>query len=277
MGRGAVFITGASTGIGRTTAVRLGAAGFDVIPGLRRDEPLPKPVLAPVFLDLTDPDTIAAACDEVVARANGHLVGLINNAGVTINGPFETLSVEQWRQQFEVNLFGHVAITGTLLPALRANLGRVITVGAARGRLAAPFMSPYISSKFAVRGWMDALRIELGPQGIKAILIEPGAVSTPLWDKENAAIDDHMLTLGEADARRYAGPVAGSRKAAAAAERHAISPEDCAKVIEHALTSKRPQGRYLIGPDAHLQAGIAILPTRIVDGLARRAVREPPT
>jgi NAD(P)-dependent dehydrogenase (short-subunit alcohol dehydrogenase family) len=276
MGRGAVFVTGASTGIGRSTAVRLAAAGFDVIPGLRRDEPLPKPVLAPVLLDLADPASIEPACEEVVARANGHLVGLINNAGITVSGPFETLSLRQWRVQFEVNLFAHLAITGSLLPSLRSNAGRVITIGAARGRLAAPFMSPYISSKFAVRGWMDALRIELAPQGVKAILIEPGVVSTPLWDKENVAIDEHMAGLSDDDTQRYAGPVAGARRAAAAAERHAISPEDCAKVIEHALTAKRPQGRYLIGPDAHLQAGIAILPTRIVDGVARRAVRKPP-
>jgi NAD(P)-dependent dehydrogenase (short-subunit alcohol dehydrogenase family) len=276
MGRGAVFITGASTGIGRTTATRLATAGYDVIPGLRRDEPLPKPVLAPVILDLADRATIGPACEEVIARANGHLVGLINNAGVMVSGPFETVSLDDWRLQFEVNLFGHLAITNALLPSLRSNAGRVITVGAARGRVAAPYMSPYISSKFALRGWMDGLRIELAPQGIKAILIEPGAVSTPLWDKENAASDEHMATLGEDDSERYAGPVAGARKSAASAERHAISPEDCAKVIEHALTAKRPQGRYLIGPDAHLQAGIAMLPTRLLDGLARRSVRQSP-
>jgi NAD(P)-dependent dehydrogenase (short-subunit alcohol dehydrogenase family) len=275
MTRGVVFLTGASTGIGHATALRLANAGYDVIPGLRRDEPLPAPVKTPVLIDLADPDTIGPACKEVLERADGNLVALINNAGINVSGPFETLGLEEWRRQFEVNLFGHVAITSALLPALIENRGRIITVGSIGGRMSLPFLSPYTSSKFAVRGWIDSLRIELAPQGVKAVLIEPGAIATPLWSKGIAAVDAHLADLTEDQTRRYAAQMDGARKAAAMAERHAIAPERCAKVIERALTSPRPKGRYIVGPDAHLQAGIAALPTRALDTVTRLATRQP--
>ncbi|HEX3823421.1 MAG TPA: SDR family oxidoreductase [Mycobacteriales bacterium] len=275
MSRGAVFITGASTGIGNATALRLAKAGYDVIPGLRRDEPLPDPVKAPVLIDLADPDSIGPACAEVLSRADGRLVGLINNAGMTISGPFETLGLDQWRHQFEVNFFGHIEITTALLPALIANRGRVVTVGSVGGRMALPFLAPYTSSKFAVRGWMDSLRIEIAPQGVKAILIEPGSVATPLWAKGNTDADAHVAGMTADQIRRYGTQLDGARKAAAMAERLGIPPERCAKVIEHAITSARPKGRYLVGPDAHLQAGVAAMPTRVLDRVTRLAARQP--
>jgi NAD(P)-dependent dehydrogenase (short-subunit alcohol dehydrogenase family) len=275
MSRGAVFITGASTGIGQATAMRLAKAGYDVIPGLRRDEPLPDPVKAPVLIDLADPDSIGPACTEVLARANGQLIGLVNNAGIIVSGPFETVSLEQWRYQFEVNFFGHIAVTAALLPALIANRGRVVTVGSIGGRMALPFAAPYTSSKFAVRGWMDSLRIEIAPQGVRAILIEPGAVATPLWVKGNSDADAHIEGMTAEHVQRYGDQMDGARKAATMAERMGMPPERCAKVIEHALTSPHPKGRYLVGPDAHLQAGIAAMPTRVLDGVTRIATRQP--
>jgi NAD(P)-dependent dehydrogenase (short-subunit alcohol dehydrogenase family) len=275
MSRGVVFITGASTGIGHATAVRLAKAGYDVIPGLRRNEPLPDPVKPPVIIDLADPDSIGPACKEVLDRADGNLIGLINNAGINVSGPFETLPLEEWRHQFEVNLFGHVAITTELLPALLKTRGRLITVGSIGGRMSLPFLSPYTASKFAVRGWMDAIRIELAPQGVRAVLIEPGAVATEIWGKGNAAVDEHLDGLTADQRTRYASQIEGGRKAAAMAEKHAITPERCAKVIEKALTAKRPKGRYIVGPDAHLQAGIAVLPTPLLDGVTRLAARQP--
>jgi NAD(P)-dependent dehydrogenase (short-subunit alcohol dehydrogenase family) len=275
MSRGVVFITGASTGIGHATALRLANLGYDVIPGLRRNVPLPSPVKEPVLIDLADPDSIGPACKEVIERANGKLVGLINNAGINVSGPFETLDLDEWRRQFEVNLFGHVAITSALLPSLIDSQGRIITVGSIGGRMSLPFLSPYTSSKFAVRGWIDALRIELAPQGVKAVLIEPGAIATPMWSKGNAAVDEHLEGLTEDQKKRYAPQLDGALKAAAMSEKHAIPPERCAKVIEHAMTSRRPKGRYLVGPDAHVQAGIAAMPTRVLDGVTRLAVRQP--
>lgn len=273
MSRGVVFITGASTGIGRATALRLAAAGYDVIPGLRRDEPLPEPVQQPVLIDLGDPASIQPACKEVLARAEGRLVGVINNAGVNVNGPFEAIPLEEWRNQFEVNFFGHLAVTQDLLPSLLETKGRVITTGSIGGRMSFPFLGPYSASKFAVRAWMDALRIELAPHGVHAVLVEPGAIATPMWEKGNAAADDRLNGLDASIAARYADQMGGARKAAAMSERHAIPAEDCAKVIERAMTARKPKGRYLVGADAHLQAGIAAMPTRLSDAAIRLIAR----
>jgi NAD(P)-dependent dehydrogenase (short-subunit alcohol dehydrogenase family) len=273
MTRGTIFVTGASTGIGLATALRLAAAGYDVIPGLRRDAPLPEPVKAPVLIDLADPDSIGPACKEVLSRADGNLVGIVNNAGMSVGGVFEGLSIEDWRRQFEVNFFGHVAITQNLLPALVATHGRVVTVGSIGGRMSLPYLGPYTASKFAVRAWMDSLRAELKPQGVRAVLIEPGAIATPLWEKGTSDAMGRLDSLPDELKVRYERWVSGALKAAKLSERHAIPPERCAKAIEHALTSRRPKGRYLVGPDAHLQAVIAASPTRVLDGIISMIVR----
>jgi NAD(P)-dependent dehydrogenase (short-subunit alcohol dehydrogenase family) len=275
MSRGTIFITGASTGIGRAAAERLARAGYDVIPGLRRPDPLPDPVRPPVQIDLADAETIDTACAEVIERANGNLVGLVNNAGFTQSGPFEVLSVEDWRRQFEVNFFGHLAVTRALLPALLHTKGRIITTGSIGGRHAAPFIGPYSASKFAVRGWMDAMRRELAPQGVHAVLLEPGAIDTPIWDKGNAIADDLLARLTPEQQRRYDKQVAGARKTADFAASHAISADHCAKVIERAMTARRPKGHYVVGTDARLQAAIATLPSGLQDAVTRVIVRQP--
>jgi NAD(P)-dependent dehydrogenase (short-subunit alcohol dehydrogenase family) len=273
MGKGTVFITGASTGIGRATALGLANAGYTVIPGLRRDEPLPDPVAKPVLLDLAEPDTLGPACAEVLDRADGKLVALVNNAGMNVSGVFEALAMEEWRTQFEVNLFGHLAITQALLPALIANRGRVVTVGSIGGRMSLPYLAPYSASKFAVRAWMDALRGELAPQGVRAVLVEPGAIATPLWQKGTETAHERIDALSPEMRARYGRYMNGAFHTAEMAERHAIPAERCAKVIERAITARRPKGRYLVGPDARIQALIAILPTRLFDGIASVLIR----
>jgi len=138
MGRGAIFVTGASSGIGRATAERLAGIGYDVIPGLRRPDALPDPVKEPVTIDLADASSIGPATQQVLDRSGGKLVGLVNNAGYTVSGPCEALDVDDWRAQFEVNLFGHIAITRALLPALLENKGRIVNVGSIGGRMSSP-------------------------------------------------------------------------------------------------------------------------------------------
>lgn len=274
MGRGAIFVTGASSGIGRATAERLAKAGYDVIPGLRRPDALPEPIKEPVTIDLADESTIGPATQQVLDRADGRLVGVVNNAGYTVSGPCEALDVDDWRAQFEVNLFGHIAVTQALLPALLANKGRVVNVGSIGGRMSSPFIGPYNSSKFAVRAWTDAMRMELAPHGVHVSLIEPGSIDTPLWQKGNELADEQLEKLTDEQQRRYAQQIAGARKAADFAASHGIPPERCAKVIEHALTSRRPKGRYLVGSDARMQAAFSMMPVavsdRVMTGMLRR-------
>ena len=275
MTKGAIFVTGASTGIGKATVERLAADGYAVIAGVRRDADAPAAATGHVLIDLAEPESIAGAAKDLLEHTDGTLTGLVNNAGINVNGPFEVLPIDEWRRQFEVNLFGQLALTRDLLPALLASRGRVITVGSVGGRFSAPFLGPYSASKFAVRAWMDALRHELAPHGVKAVLIEPGAIDTPIWKKGTDHADAILGGMSDEQKQRYAGQVAGALKVAAMAERNAIPPAKVADVIAKALSTPRPSGRYLVGTDAKAQAVIAAAPTRISDWVTRRLVRAP--
>ena len=275
MGKRSVFVTGASSGIGRAAVVRLAEKGFDVVAGVRRDIDAPPEATSHVLIDLGDPDGISTACKEVLAQAGGSLVGLVNNAGINVNGPFEVVPLEEWRRQFEVNLFGHLAVTQELLPTLLENRGRIVTVGSVGGRFSAPFLAPYSASKFAVRAWSEALRSELGPHGVKVVLVEPGAVATQIWGKGNELADRTLEEMTEEQRQRYGAQVAGARRTADFAERNAVSPDVAANVIAKALTSRSPKGRYLVGADARLQAGLVVLPTRVLEGATRVMLRQP--
>ena len=272
MTKGAIFVTGASTGIGRATVERLAADGYAVIAGVRRDTDAPSAATGHVLIDLAEPESVTSAAKDLLEHTDGALAGLVNNAGINVNGPFEALPIDEWRRQFEVNLFGQLILTRELLPALLASRGRIVTVGSVGGRYSAPFLGPYSASKFAVRAWMDALRHELAPHGVKAILVEPGAIDTPIWQKGNAHADAVLDGLSEEQKRRYDGQVAGARKLAAMAERNAIPPAKVADVIAKALSTTRPAGRYLVGVDAKVQAVLAAAPTRLADWATRRLV-----
>lgn len=275
MTKGAIFVTGASTGIGRATVERLAADGYAVIAGVRRDADAPAAAVGHVLIDLAEPESVVRAAKDVLEQTDGALFALVNNAGINVNGPFEVLPVDEWRRQFEVNLFGQLSLTRELLPALLAGRGRIVTVGSVGGRYSAPFLGPYSASKFAVRAWMDALRHELAPHGVTAVLIEPGAIDTPIWNKGNAHADALLDGLSEEQKQRYQPQVAGARKLAAMAERNAIPPAKVAEVIAKALAARRPAGRYLVGVDARAQAVLAAAPTRVGDWVTRRLVRSP--
>jgi NAD(P)-dependent dehydrogenase (short-subunit alcohol dehydrogenase family) len=275
MSKGTVFVTGGSTGIGRATVDRLAADGYDVVAGVRKETDAPPSASSHVLIDLGEPESVKLAAKEVLARTDGRLAALVNNAGINVNGPFEVLTIDEWRRQMEVNFFGQITLTRELLPAILASRGRIITVGSVGGRFSAPFLGPYSASKFAVRAWMDALRHELGPQGVKAILIEPGAVETAIWGKGNSYADEILETLTDEQKRRYAKQIEGARKVAAMAERNAVPAAKAAGVIARALTASRPHGRYLIGADARVQAVVAALPTKAADRVLRLLLSQP--
>jgi NAD(P)-dependent dehydrogenase (short-subunit alcohol dehydrogenase family) len=270
MQRGAVFVTGANSGIGLATADHLAGLGFTVFRGVRRPDELPDTVKHAIEIDLSEPRSVERACAEVTERTAGRLVGLVNNAGYTVSGPCEALDIDDWRAQFEVNFFGHLAVTRALLPQLLANHGRVVNVGSIGGRFSAPFVGPYSASKFAVRAWSEAMRVELAPHGVHVALIEPGSIATPLWGKGQAGADVQLEKLTDEQRNRYAQQIEGARKAAKLAEKRGIPPEKCARVIVHALTADKPRARYLVGVDARAQAALAMLPARAVDGVTRR-------
>jgi NAD(P)-dependent dehydrogenase (short-subunit alcohol dehydrogenase family) len=272
MPQGFVVVTGSVSGIGRATAEQLAGLGYDVIPVMRRHEPLPQPVQDPVLLDIADSAQIGPACEQILDRTRGRIAALVNNAGVNVSGPFEVLPLAEWRRQFEVNFFGHLEVTQLLLPALLAAGGRIVNIGSIGGRFSLPFLGPYSASKFAMRAWSDAIRIELAPHGVPVVLIEPGAIATPMWQKGLASADAMVAALEPDIQRRYADQITGGRKAAAMAERHAIPVARCAKVVTKAVTTDKPRGHYLVGPDAWVQAAISLLPASVSDAITRRGM-----
>jgi NAD(P)-dependent dehydrogenase (short-subunit alcohol dehydrogenase family) len=273
--RGWIFITGASTGIGRAAVERLTNDGYSVIAGVRRDGDQPAAATAHVLIDLADAEQIASATADVEQRCGGRLAGLVNNAGYTVAGPFEALEMAEWRRQFEVNFFGHLDVTRRLLPAVLAARGRIITTGSIGGRVAQQFLGPYQSSKFAIRAWNDTLRAELAPHGVKVILLEPGAIATEIWGKGNAQADDVLGRLTPELQQRYARQAAGARKIAATVEKNAIPAAKVADAISRAMSARRPRAHVIVGVDARVQAALGALPTAASDRIFAAAMRPP--
>ncbi len=275
MASGTVLVTGASTGIGEATVLHLRELGFDAVGGVRRDEDaerLGAQGVRTVRLDVTDAAQIAAVRDEL---GQSPLAGLVNNAGIAVAGPIEFLPVDQLRQQLEINLIGQVAVTQALVPALRQARGRVINVSSIGGRMALPLMGAYSMSKFGLEGFSDSLRRELRPQGVDVVVIEPGGVKTPIWQKGNALIERMMqdMPAGELD-RLYGRVIEALRRETVKIEQERGMPaREVAELIGMALTHKRPRARYVIGRDAKQRAVMArVVPDRVMDRLIGRAL-----
>jgi NAD(P)-dependent dehydrogenase (short-subunit alcohol dehydrogenase family) len=275
----AVLVTGASTGIGAAIAESLAKNGYAVFAGVRDDaaaasiETVAGDVRA-IRLDVTDAAAIAAAV-ETLAASGLPLAGLVNNAGISVAGPTERLPIDAWRKQFEVNLFGQIAMTQAFIPALRASKGRAIFIGSIAGRLAVPFLGPYSASKFALRAAVDSLRVELAPSGIAVALIQPGAVKTPIWQKGRAGRDAMVAEMGANATAGYDDAVEALVRATHDSEAKGIPPEDVAKVVLEALTVKKPRAHYLVGADARIQALLSRLPANVSDALLRKAMKLP--
>jgi NAD(P)-dependent dehydrogenase (short-subunit alcohol dehydrogenase family) len=271
-------VTGASSGIGAETAKALAARGFHVLAGVRRQadaDRLAGQRIEPIIVDITDPAQVAALRERVESdEASRALGALVNNAGISVNAPVEMLPLEQWRQQLEVNFFGHVAVTQALLPALISARGRVVNVSSIGGRIALPTFGAYAASKFAVEAMSDALRREVGRFGVHVIVIEPGTVATPIWDKGIATAESLLGRISEAHEARYRGLVEALRTQAQTLARNGLEPAEAAAVIIGAVEARRPRTRYLIGRDAKLMARVArILPDRLLDRLIARSLR----
>ena len=249
-----VVITGASSGIGRGCALRMDALGWRVFAGVRKvsdGEALQADAsarLTPLLLDVADPRSIEVA-GQVVSDGLGAagLDGLVNNAAAPGGGPIEHLDLAEFRRTFDVNFFGLVQVTQAFIPLLRTARGRIVNMSSISGWIATPFLSPYTTSKFALEALSDALRVELHPSGIHVVVIEPGAINTPIWIKGAAIVKRLMDEMSPKAKERYGSAVAaiGPRY-----KPHGIAAEYVVRAVEHALTSKRPKTRYPVGWDA---------------------------
>lgn len=271
-----VLITGASSGIGAACCEWLLSRGYQVFAGMRspqEDDALKQnygeryQVLA---LDVTDEESIAAAVTTVESETGGKLYALINNAGVAYSGALETLPMHQVRSLFDVNVLGTFATTQACLPMLRATGGRVIMMGSVSGILAAPGLSAYSSSKFALEGLCDSLRNELNPFGIRVTILEPGKIETPIWTKALQQLtkkDDETFS----ESQSIYQPLNDFYRHYAANEK-ATPMAELLAVLQKALESRRPKARYTVGRAAGLRSLLMHLPTGLRDRLVQGAV-----
>lgn len=252
-----VLITGASTGLGLEAALTLASRGFNVWAGLRDmsrkgaiDDAARQRGLRirPVYLDVTDKASIRTAVGTVLA-SSGHLYGVVNNAGMTVRGYFEDLSEEEIQRVFAVNLFGAMSVVREVLPAMRAaRQGRIVMMSSIAGRIGSMALTAYVASKFGLEGFSESLALELAPLGVQVVLIEPGIVKTPIWDKTRRVA---------AGARNAEGPYyqwfcRAEELADGLVETSTLTPADVARTVVRAMTAKRPRLRYMIGRRAGL-------------------------
>ncbi len=281
--RAAVVVTGASTGIGRATALRLDAAGMHVFAGVRRQEDAEslrreRPGIVPLLLDVTDSASLEAAVGSVgeqLSSGGMRLAGLVNNAGISGGSPAEFLPLDELRRMLEVNVVGVVATTQAFLPLVREGRGRIVCIGSIGGRFAVPFLSAYSMTKSAVSAFCDSLRGELRPWGIHVALVEPGSIKTPIWDKGLSGLDAQMQRWPEQAMALYGDAIPRMRRITEQTASRAIPPDRVARVVEHALTASRPRTRYVVGADARAQAVIRRIPDRPRDAMVARMIRVP--
>ena len=274
-----VLITGASTGIGRATALRLHSAGWKVFAGVRKQEDADalrqagSERIAPLILDVTDAEQIAAAAARVAAECQSGLDGLVNNAGIAVPSPLETIPIDDFRRQIEVSLTGQVAVTQALLPSIRRAQGRIVFISSLGGRTAFPLTGAYHAAKFGIEAVGDVFRQELRPWGIAVAIVEPGSIDTPIWERGERS-DDEIADRSPQREALYGKAIERYRKVVRSTAERGIPPEKVARAVEHALSARRPRSRYLIGLDAKLQARLKpLVPTPVLDRIIARAMK----
>ena len=271
-----IVISGASSGIGQATALHLDKHGWRVFAGVRTDaaadelQAAASHRLTPLRLDVADASTVADAAAVVDEATGGRVDALFNNAGVTTPGPVEFVPLEEVRQAFEVNVFGHLAMTRAFLPMLRAAKGRIIFTSSLSGRVAFPFLGTYAATKHALEAYGDALRRELRGFGIHVSLLEPGSIDTGIWDK---GLDPaQRARLGASAEDLYGQGMDFAEKEGKRSAKAAIPVDAVVKAVDHALTATHPKRRYVVGKDAKLMIPLATRVPGLVDSVVARGI-----
>lgn len=270
-----VAISGASTGIGAATARSLAARGYHVLAGVRRDEDakaIRADLIEPVTLDITVADHIAALADRIANDPQRRaLRAVINNAGIEVNAPIEVLPLDVWREQFEINLFGHVAVTQALLPALRDSRGRIVNISSVGAEATLPIYGAYAGSKAALESASDALRQEVRAQGIQVVIVQSGGVQTPMAEKSGPLSLRLAAAMSPEHTHLYGELVSATVKFQSSFLKRAITAEKAAARIAQITTIRRPRTRYSLGPDAAFTLPLnRVLPDRLMDRIFAR-------
>lgn len=266
-----VLVTGASTGIGLAITQYLASRGMHVFAGARKQEALESLAknsnVTPLQLDVTNTENIKQA-KKIIEEKTAGLFALVNNAGIGNGGPLMDVSVEDLRAQFEVNLFGVHQITQAVFPLLLKAKGRIVMMSSDSGFFATPFFGPYCSSKFALEGYADSLRREIIPYGVKVIIIEPGRITTPIWDKGEKYLNKYADSLFAVEAQAIGKYAIRKGKTAG------LSPLEVAKTVYQVLTIPNPKLRYIVAENKFEYQMMKILPASYVDKLTLKKVQK---
>ena len=271
----AVLISGASTGIGFRLAERLARMGYRVYAGARKPEDLARLSrahnnISPVEMDVTQPQQVESV---IALLEQEQLVALINNAGIAMVGPMEAINAEEFESQLQVNLIGSYRLIRACTPLLRKTRGRIINISSTSGLVGWPFAGVYVASKYGLEGLSDVLRVELGRFGIRTVLINPGAVDTPLWDKTFADASARLQRQSPEIQALYEKDMARSEAAIRKTIKAAVPPDAVVDKVIKGLTDANPRPRYLVGPSAQMQQWMKMLLTvRWFDWLKRKIV-----
>ncbi|MEP6768475.1 MAG: SDR family NAD(P)-dependent oxidoreductase [Acidobacteriota bacterium] len=272
--RQVVLVTGCSSGIGRAAALEASARGHRVYATARDPGSLSdlegRPGIRTLSLDVTEAQSVAAAVSAALSE-DGRIDALVNNAGYGQYGAVEDVPLAEWRAQFEVNVFGAIAMISAVLPSMReARSGTIVNVSSVAGRIPIPFASPYCASKHALEAVSDALRVEVAAFGVRVALVEPGPIESRFSDRARA---------GVAALLDRPGPYAAVYRNAESAMRKefqtgALPPESVAKVILNAIESPRPRTRYAVGRMPKVLIPLKrLLTDRALDRAMRRVLK----
>ena len=280
-----VLVTGASSGVGRATAILLSQSGFKVVASVRKEsdsrelQSLNPEYIHPVTIELRDQNTINNGA-QIAADKTGTagLYGLVNCAAMLHCGPLEYFPRDLWFEQYDVNLFGPLALTQALLPAIRKAKGRIVNIGAVGGGISLPFYGAIASSKIALQAVNDCLRRELSPFGIHVSIIEPSGIATPANDKMRDSVSRFLHGLEPLGKERYGEAMEAFSQWAYTRHQKSLTPEQVARTVLKALEAKKPKSRYRVGLDSRASALLMkLLPDRWFDkailGIAKLPLR----
>ena len=267
-----VLVTGAGRGIGQAITERMSGRGWDVYATARSADALHRLGrilnVHPIPLDITDRHAIAGLVDRLPAAMNG----VVNNAGIIVNGPIEGLSLDDLSRQLDVNVTAQIGVTQAALPKIREGHGRVVFMSSVSGLITLPGAGAYSASKYALESLADALRIELRPWRIPVSLIEPGPTRTDMWGNALDEYDRMAAGLSEEHRELYAAHLAGNRKLLGRMQKLVGDPKKVIKAVDHALTAKHPKRRYLCDNLSRVQkAVVSITPTAVNDAVLSAA------
>jgi NAD(P)-dependent dehydrogenase (short-subunit alcohol dehydrogenase family) len=273
-----VFITGATDGLGRAAALLLAEKGFRVFAAGRSAEKRAeldrlaaarKLPLETLELDVCDDNSVSRGVQQILQKA-GNLDVLINNAGVGLMAVAEELKLDDLRRLYETNIFGLLRVTQAVLPHIRVRKsGRILMLSSVAGILTPPTYGAYSSSKHAVEALSNALRLELYPFNIEVVLIEPGYIMTSFQQTAKEQAQSYIEgSTASPYAKIYSGAIAGATNSRRESK---TTPEDCARVILHAIEASHPKARYTVTPLAKWAAfGRRVLPDTLMDSFLRR-------